>query len=231
VRTPTRDPCPPALRPGAARCSLLSVQLPRCRSSHPKCAFSICCHSNAPGRLCASTPRPCSLLPGCCSRRCCSHTCTPVSSVSSYADVTPNSEAALLAAIAQQPVSVSLEADQSSFQFYSEGVMTGACGTNLDHGVLAVGYGTDAGTPYYKVRRRCASRIMLPFQVCRMGFSAPESLLRVMPSAHCLKHCCLAARPSPFLATLCRSRTAGWVPGEMLGCPGLRSDANPERTC
>jgi len=85
-----------------------------------------------------------------------------VSSVSTYADVTPNSEAALLAAIAQQPVSVALEADQSSFQFYSSGVMTAACGTSLSHAGLAVGYGTDAGTPYYKVRRRWASHIMLP---------------------------------------------------------------------
>jgi hypothetical protein len=82
-----------------------------------------------------------------------------VSSVSSYVDVTPNSEAALLAAIVQQPVSVVLEADQSSFQFYSSGVMTAACGTDVSHAVLAVGYGTDAGTPYYKVRRRRASRI------------------------------------------------------------------------
>jgi C1A family cysteine protease len=72
--------------------------------------------------------------------------------ITSYTDVTPNSDTALMTAIAQQPVSVAVEADQSSFQFYSSGVMTAACGTNLDHGVLAVGYGTDNGQDYYKIK-------------------------------------------------------------------------------
>lgn len=78
--------------------------------------------------------------------------CTPVVTISKYQDVPSNSETALLAAIAQQPVSVAVEADQSSFQFYSGGVMTAACGTQLDHGVLAVGYGTLNGQDYYKVK-------------------------------------------------------------------------------
>jgi len=72
--------------------------------------------------------------------------------ITSYKDVTTNSEDALVAAIAQQPVSVAVEADQASFQFYSSGVMTAACGTQLDHGVLAVGYGTMNGQDYYKVK-------------------------------------------------------------------------------
>jgi C1A family cysteine protease len=67
-------------------------------------------------------------------------------------DVATNSDAALMAAIVQQPVSVAVEADQSSFQFYNNGVMTAACGTSLDHGVLAVGYGTVGGQDYYKVK-------------------------------------------------------------------------------
>ncbi len=77
-----------------------------------------------------------------------------VATLSSYKDVPANSEDALLAAIAQQPVSVAIEADQASFQFYSGGVMSAACGTALDHGVLAVGYGTDSasGLDYYKVK-------------------------------------------------------------------------------
>lgn len=72
--------------------------------------------------------------------------------LSSFVDVVTNSDQALMTAIVQQPVSVAVEADQNSFQFYSGGVMTGACGTSLDHGVLAVGYGTDSGDDYYKVK-------------------------------------------------------------------------------
>ena len=72
--------------------------------------------------------------------------------ISAFKDVPANSETALLSAIASQPVSVAVEADQNAFQFYSSGVMNKACGTNLDHGVLAVGYGTLNGLDYYLVK-------------------------------------------------------------------------------
>jgi cathepsin L len=74
--------------------------------------------------------------------------------VTSFNDVTPNSSEALKAAIAKGPVSVAIEADKRAFQSYTGGVLknTAGCGTNLDHGVLAVGYGVEDGTPYYKVK-------------------------------------------------------------------------------
>jgi len=71
--------------------------------------------------------------------------------VSSWTDVAA-SDAALKAALNQQPVSVAIEADQAAFQLYQSGVFTGTCGTNLDHGVLAVGYGSLNGVGYYKVK-------------------------------------------------------------------------------
>jgi len=78
--------------------------------------------------------------------------CSTVASISSYKDVAQDSQSDLEKAVTQQPVSVAIEADQTAFQFYSSGVLTGTCGTQLDHGVLAVGYGTLDGTDYWKVK-------------------------------------------------------------------------------
>jgi len=73
--------------------------------------------------------------------------------ITGFTDVKVNSAAALKAAIAQQPVAVAIEADTSVFQSYKSGVITGtACGTSLDHGVVAVGYNDAASPAYYNVR-------------------------------------------------------------------------------
>jgi len=73
--------------------------------------------------------------------------------ISSFKDVTVNSDASLETAVATNPVSVALEADKSSFQFYSGGVYSdAACGTTLDHAVLVVGYATSGATKYWIVK-------------------------------------------------------------------------------
>merc|ERR1712064_208601 len=64
-----------------------------------------------------------------------------------YVSVDQSTEA-LKSAISQGPVSVAIEADQMSFQMYQGGTITSGCGTNLDHGVLAVGYSDS----YFKVK-------------------------------------------------------------------------------
>lgn len=58
----------------------------------------------------------------------------------------------MMSALAMQPVSVAIEADERDFQLYSSGVLTSKCGTNLDHGVLTVGYGSESGNDYYLVK-------------------------------------------------------------------------------
>jgi len=75
----------------------------------------------------------------------CATTCKSAGTISSFKDVTPNNETALQTAVASNPVSVAIEADKLVFQFYKSGVLDNSmCGTNLDHGVLVTGYGTDS---------------------------------------------------------------------------------------
>ena len=74
-------------------------------------------------------------------------------SVASYVNVTPSNKAQMKAALDQQPLAVAIEADKMVFQTYSSGVLTSSrCGTNLDHAVLAVGYGTEDGQDYWLVK-------------------------------------------------------------------------------
>jgi C1A family cysteine protease len=82
----------------------------------------------------------------------CEKTCSSAATISSYTDTTKGDESALKVAVAQQPVSVAIQANQLGFQFYKKGVFKGNCGKQLDHGVLAVGYGTDNGDAYWKVK-------------------------------------------------------------------------------
>jgi len=83
----------------------------------------------------------------------CESSCTKYAEFSSCVDVTPNNQQDLAAAVAQQPVSIAIEADTKVFQLYKSGVITGdACGTKLDHGVLIVGYGTESGQDYWLVK-------------------------------------------------------------------------------
>jgi len=73
------------------------------------------------------------------------------------ARIIPGTEKELMSALAQQPVSIGIEAASAPFQHYKSGVFSGDCGSMplglIDHGVLLVGYGTDpAGGDYWKIK-------------------------------------------------------------------------------
>lgn len=77
-------------------------------------------------------------------------------SVTGFKDV-QDSERSLMDALVKQPVSVAIEGDKREFQLYKSGVLNGVCGTKVNHGVLAVGYGTLNGEPYWKVKNSWGS--------------------------------------------------------------------------
>ncbi|CAI9099961.1 OLC1v1036864C1 [Oldenlandia corymbosa var. corymbosa] len=77
----------------------------------------------------------------------------PAAAIKGYEHVPSNDEGALLAAVANQPVSVSIDAGEGHFQFYDRGVFTGPCGNRLNHAVTVVGYGkSEEGMDYWLVK-------------------------------------------------------------------------------
>jgi C1A family cysteine protease len=82
----------------------------------------------------------------------------PKGSVTGYKDVAHGDMNAMMEAVSKGPVSVAIEADKSVFQLYKSGVMSSsACGQQLDHGVLVVGYGELDGKKYWKVKNSWGS--------------------------------------------------------------------------
>ncbi|TXG75062.1 hypothetical protein ES332_D11G355500v1 [Gossypium tomentosum] len=78
-----------------------------------------------------------------------------VAHISNYESVPTNSEQELLKAVSNQPVAVSIEGSGIDFRHYSSGIFNGNCGTNLDHAVTIVGFGTsDDGTDYWLVKNQ-----------------------------------------------------------------------------
>eukprot|EP01016_Furgasonia_blochmanni_P026320 TRINITY_DN27_c0_g1_i4.p1 TRINITY_DN27_c0_g1~~TRINITY_DN27_c0_g1_i4.p1 ORF type:complete len:416 (-),score=171.63 TRINITY_DN27_c0_g1_i4:278-1525(-) len=86
-------------------------------------------------------------------QRCKASKGSSVFQINGFQDVPPNDNDQLEAAVAQGVVSVAIEADTQVFQFYEDGIIDDeSCGTELDHGVAAVGYGKEKGKSFWIVR-------------------------------------------------------------------------------
>jgi C1A family cysteine protease len=103
----------------------------------------------ASGGLCSESEYPYTGVDGSCNSGSCG---SYYDAMAGYTDVQADSEQSLEDAVSVGCVSVGIEADQYAFQYYSSGVLTGLCGTSVDHGVLVVGYGTDGSQDYWLVK-------------------------------------------------------------------------------
>lgn len=76
-----------------------------------------------------------------------------VAQITGRQNVPANNEMELMKAVANQPISVIIDANGQYFHMYSTGVFEGDCGIGQNHAVTAVGYGTtDDGINYWIVK-------------------------------------------------------------------------------
>jgi len=98
------------------------------------------------GGLCSETEYPYKGVDGTCKSSSCG---TKYDSITSYTDVTVDNSDDLETASVSGCVSVAVQANQFAFQYYSSGILSGTCGTSLDHGVLVVGYDNTQDNAHY----------------------------------------------------------------------------------
>ena len=65
-----------------------------------------------------------------------------VNEVVDFKDVNPNDPHALMSAVSEGPVSVSVDGSSAGFKLYKKGILRYLCGEKQDHGALVVGYGS-----------------------------------------------------------------------------------------
>ena len=119
-----------------------------CEGGWPDRAFA---YVNTNNGLCTEAAYPYTAQDGACRSNSCVE--SPLTSITGYYDVPArNDDDALMRAVAQQPVSVAVNAN-AAFQYYASGVFTAPCSGSINHAVLIVGYGiTQTQVPYWKIK-------------------------------------------------------------------------------
>ncbi|KAL4204946.1 hypothetical protein AMTRI_Chr01g112240 [Amborella trichopoda] len=109
-------------------------------------AFRFIIHN---GGLARETDYPYQSIQGTCDAQ---KSSSKAATITDYHDVPPADEDSWLLAVANQPVSVGIDGSAFGFKHYSEGVFTGDCGTQLNHAVTIIGYGTEDGVDYWLIK-------------------------------------------------------------------------------
>jgi C1A family cysteine protease len=78
--------------------------------------------------------------------------CSSKSTFGSYHQIASGSESGLQSGVHIVPVSIAVDANCQAFMYYDGGLLTTSCGQQLDHAILAVGYGTYGGQPAWRVK-------------------------------------------------------------------------------
>lgn len=73
--------------------------------------------------------------------------------MTSYVQIPEKDPQALMAAVAKQPVAVAVNSRSSDFFFYKSGIISSTkCGTEVNHAVLLIGYGSEGGQDYWLLK-------------------------------------------------------------------------------
>lgn len=72
--------------------------------------------------------------------------------ITGFKEVKRHDPTELATALTLGPVSIGVDAGSRGFQFYKKGIIKRNCGSEIDHAVLLVGYGSDKGVDYWLVK-------------------------------------------------------------------------------